>query len=49
VGEGLVNLYFTLYCQIPGWESAGNVYLQFISVDNAVNAVLQNRDINGLG
>ncbi len=41
--------YSLVFAQIPGWESAGNVYLQFISVDTAVNTLLQNRDINTLG
>ena len=48
VGLSILLVYACLI-QIPGWESAGNVYLQFIAVDTAVNNVLQNRDINNLG
>jgi len=35
--------------KIRGWESEGNVYLQFINVDTAVNRFLQERDVNNLG
>jgi hypothetical protein len=45
----LQSTYSLVFAQIPGWESAGIVYLQFISVDTAVNTLLQNRDINTLG
>jgi len=35
--------------KIRGWESEGNIYLQFLDVDTAITNLRQNRDVQNLG